>query len=100
MVKRRRRKMVKRRRRKMVKRRRRKMVKRRRRKMVKRRGRVLLWRLKQEEVLDTALRKKRQWLRKIEEMPKERLGKTVNEEEIREETEGGPRKRWEDDLGD
>ena len=36
-------------------------------------------RLEQEDVLETVLRMKKDWLQKIEEMPEERLAKTVEE---------------------
>ena len=38
--------------------------------------------LRQDVVVETALRKKNQWLRKIEEMPEERLGSTVYVEKM------------------
>ena len=56
-------------------------------------------RLRQEDVLDTVLRKKKQWLKKIEEMSEERLAKRVYMEEMPgKRPRGRPRKRWEDDL--
>ena len=56
-------------------------------------------RLRQEDVVDTVQRKKKQWLWKIEEMPEERLVKTVYVEEMPgKRPRGRPRKRWEDDL--
>ena len=36
-------------------------------------------RLKQEDLLETVLRMKKDWLKKIEDMPEERLAKTVEE---------------------
>ena len=56
-------------------------------------------RLRQEDVVATVHRKKKQWLRKMEEMPEERLVKTVYMEEMPgKRPRGRPRKRWEDDL--
>ena len=56
-------------------------------------------RLRQEDVVATVYRKKKQWLRKMEEMPEERLVKTVYMEEMPgKRPRGRPRKRWEDDL--
>ena len=56
-------------------------------------------RLRQEDVAATVHRKKKQWLRKMEEMPEERLVKTVYMEEMPgKRPRGRPRKRWEDDL--
>ena len=56
-------------------------------------------RLMQEDVLDTVLRKKKQWLKKIEEMSEERLARRVYMEEMPgKRPRGRPRKRWEDDL--
>ena len=56
-------------------------------------------RLRQEAVVDTVHRKKKQWLRKMEEMPEERLVKTVYMEEMPgKRPRGRPRKRWKDDL--
>ena len=56
-------------------------------------------RLRQEDVLDTVLRKKKQWLKKIEEMSEERLAKRVYMEEMPgKRPRGRLRKRWEDDL--
>ena len=56
-------------------------------------------RLRQEDVVATVHRKKKQWLRKMEEMPEDRLVKTVYMEEMPgKRPRGRPRKRWEDDL--
>ena len=56
-------------------------------------------RLRQEDVVATVHRKKKQWLRKMEEMPEERLVKTVYMEEMPGKSpRGRPRNRWEDDL--
>ena len=56
-------------------------------------------RLRQEDVVATVHRKKKQWLRKMEEMPEERLVKTVYMEEMPgKRPRVRPRKRWEDDL--
>ena len=56
-------------------------------------------RLRQEDVLDTVLRKKKQWLKKIEEMSEERLAKRVYMEEMPgKRPRGRPQNRWEDDL--
>ena len=56
-------------------------------------------RLKQKDVLKTVLRRKRDWLREIEEMPEERLAKTVYVEEMPgKRPRGRLRKRWESDL--
>ena len=46
------------------------------------RGDSIRERLKQEDVLKTVLRRKRDWLSKIEAMPDERLAKTVHVEEM------------------
>ena len=56
-------------------------------------------RLTQEDVLDTVLRKKKHWLKKIKEMSEERLAKRVYMEEMPgKRPRGRLRKRWEDDL--
>ena len=56
-------------------------------------------RLKQKDVLKTNLRMKRDWLREIEEMPEERLAKTVYVEEMPgKRPRGRLRKIWESDL--
>ena len=56
-------------------------------------------RLRQEDVIDTVIRKKKQWMKKIEEMPEERLVKSVYTEELLgKRLRGRPQKRWEDDL--
>ena len=59
-------------------------------------------RQKQEDVLKTVLRRNRDWPKKIEEMPEERLAKTVYVcgEDARKlkRPRGRPRKRLEDDL--
>ena len=56
-------------------------------------------RLRQEDVIDTVIRKKKQWMKKIEEMPEERLVKSVYIEELPgKRPRGRPWKRWEDDL--
>ena len=52
-----------------------------------------------EKAYDNVNRKKKQWMKKIEEMPEERLVKTVYIEELPgKRPRGRPRKRWEDDL--
>ena len=56
-------------------------------------------RLRQEDIIDTVIRKKKQWMKKIEEMPEERLVKSVYTEELLgKRLRGRPQKRWEDDL--
>ena len=39
-------------------------------------------RLRQEDIIDTVIRKKKQWMKKIEDMPEERLVKSVYIEEL------------------
>ena len=55
-------------------------------------------RLRQEDVLETVLRKKIVWLRKVKEMSEERLAKAVYVQEMtRKRPRGRPRIRWADD---
>ena len=56
-------------------------------------------RLRQEGIIDTVIRKKKQWMKKIEEMSEESLVKSVYTEELPgKRPRGRPQKRWEDDL--
>ena len=56
-------------------------------------------RLEVEAVLEVTDRKKKEWRKKIEEMPQERLVRRVFEEEVcGKRPRGRPRKRWRDDI--